>query len=211
MKIDSLHYISQHAMDGSHLTAIQQALDSGCKWIQLRIKDEAPGDILEYAITARHLCEVHGARLIINDYPEIALKSGAQGLHLGLDDMPIGLAREIVGTDMIIGGTANTLQQVEQRIADGADYIGLGPFRYTTTKKKLSPVLGLEGYQRILNQMKTAGLSIPVIAIGGITQDDVGELMKTGIHGVAISGAITFANDPRQVVTSIYQQTQDIC
>jgi len=211
MNIDRLHYISQNAMDGSHLTSIRQALDAGCKWIQLRVKDENIGEILQYAIAAKKLCEGYAAELIVNDYPQIALESGAQGLHLGLDDMPISMAREIVGPKMIIGGTANTFRQVQQRVIDGADYIGLGPFRYTATKKTLSPVLGIEGYQNIMNQMKIAGLAIPVLAIGGILESDVLPLIKVGVHGVAISGAITFANDPRQIVKSFYQQTESLC
>ena len=200
--IDSLHYISQETPNGTHLTAISQALQAGCKWIQLRMKDQPAGMILEYAIETRRMCEQHGAKLIVNDHPEIARKAGAYGVHLGLQDMPLQLARDIVGPDMIIGGTANTHQHVLQRIAEGADYIGLGPFRFTRTKKNLSPVLGLQGINTIMQALSAT--PIPVIAIGGILAEDIPLLMQTGVHGVAVSGAITHAAEPALVVHQLY-------
>ncbi|NHA02844.1 thiamine phosphate synthase [Mucilaginibacter sp. HC2] len=204
--IHKLHYISQPPTNGTHLTAIKAALNAGCKWIQLRVKDAPENLILEYALEARALCEEFGAKLIVNDHPEIALKAGAYGLHLGLQDMPIAQARQIVGNQMIIGGTANTFEHVEQRVTEGADYIGLGPYRFTRTKQKLSPILGLEGYQAILEKVRSAGINIPIIAIGGIEPDDIQAIMQTGIYGVAISGAITHATDAAQITQFIYQQ-----
>jgi thiamine-phosphate pyrophosphorylase len=211
MSIDKLHYISQQASDGSHLTAIQQALDAGCQWIQLRIKNQTEESLLAYATAAKKLCDAYSAKLIVNDYPEIALKAQVHGLHLGLEDMSIPLARQIVGAEMIIGGTANTFKQVQQRIVEGADYVGLGPFRFTKTKEKLSPVLGLGGYQEILQQMKEANLDTPVIAIGGLLPGDIKSLMNVGIHGVAISGAITFAANRQETVQSIYSTINSAC
>jgi thiamine-phosphate pyrophosphorylase len=200
--IDRLHYISQEPKTGSHLTAISQALDAGCKWVQLRVKEQPVDLILEYAIEANRLCNQHGAKLIVNDHPEIALKAGAYGLHLGLQDMSISDAREIVGHKMIIGGTANTFQHVEQRIAEGADYIGLGPYRFTSTKKKLSPILGWGGINAIMKRLGAA--DIPIIAIGGILQEDITSIMETGVHGVAVSGAITYAANPVDIVHQMY-------
>ncbi|OCX50686.1 thiamine-phosphate diphosphorylase [Mucilaginibacter sp. PPCGB 2223] len=204
--MDKLHYISQQPKDNTHLNAIKAALNAGCKWIQLRVKDQ-PGDIiLQYAIEAVKLCNGYGARLIVNDHPEIALKAGAHGLHVGLQDMPIRQARQIVGSNMIIGGTANTFTHIQQRVAEGADYIGLGPYRFTTTKQKLSPILGIEGYRGIMNKMRLANINIPVIAIGGIVPADIPLIMQTGVHGVALSGAITYAADAGQMVSEIYDQ-----
>ena len=202
--IDTLHFISQETPTRTHLTAIHQALQAGCKWIQLRIKDQPAGLILEYAIEAKRMCEQHGAKLIVNDHPEIALKAAAYGVHLGLQDMPLQLAREIVGPDMIIGGTANTHQHVLQRMAEGADYIGLGPYRFTRTKKNLSPVLGLQGIHAIMQRLSAT--AIPVIAIGGILPEDIPLLMQTGVHGVAVSGAITHAAAPSVAVGQLYDQ-----
>ncbi|MFS2186035.1 thiamine phosphate synthase [Mucilaginibacter sp. Mucisp84] len=202
--IDKLHYISQQPQNGTHAGAIKAALDAGCKWVQLRVKDQPEDIILQYAIEAVKLCDGYGARLIVNDHPEIAKKAGAHGLHLGLQDMPIQQARQIVGHDMIIGGTANTFAHVKQRVAEGADYIGLGPYRFTTTKQKLSPILGLDGYRDIMDQMRFANMSIPVIGIGGIVPADIPLIIQSGVYGVALSGAITHATNARQVVSEIY-------
>lgn len=194
--IDKLHYISQETENISHLDAIKKTLIAGAKWIQLRVKNKPEEAILELAIKANALCKTYGARLIVNDHPQIALKAEAYGLHLGLTDMPIAEARSIVGNQMIIGGTANTFEHVKQRVAEGADYIGLGPYRFTTTKQNLSPIIGLEGYEAIMKQVSVSGISTPIIAIGGIELADISLIMTTGVHGVALSGALTNAPDP---------------
>ena len=204
--IDKLHYISQQSETGSHLTAISQALEAGCKWVQLRVKNQPADVILEYAIEANKLCSQYGAKLIVNDHPEIALKAGAYGVHLGLQDMSVAQARRIVGQKMIIGGTANTFQHVQQRVAEGVDYIGCGPYRFTTTKEKLSPILGLEGFKAIMKQMRAAKITVPVIGIGGVLPEDITSLMDAGLYGVALSGAITNAEDRKAVVSYIYQR-----
>jgi len=203
--IDRLHYISQQPENGTHLTAIKAALEAGAKWIQLRVKFEPKENILQYAFKAVALCNEYGAKLIVNDYLEIALEAGAHGLHLGLDDRPVQDARNIAGPKLIIGGTANTFEHVQQRVAEGVDYIGLGPYRFTKTKQKLSPILGLEGYAEILNRVDQAGIKTPIIAIGGIETQDIKKIMETGLYGVAVSGAITYATDPAATVAEIYE------
>jgi thiamine-phosphate pyrophosphorylase len=203
--IDKLHYISQQTENGSHLTAIAEALDAGCKWVQLRVKDQPVDVILEHAIAANKLCNRYGAKLIVNDHPEIAQKAGAYGVHLGLQDMSVAQARRIVGPEMIIGGTANTFQHIQQRVAEGVDYIGCGPYRFTTTKAKLSPIVGLEGFKTIVEQMHAANITVPLIGIGGILPEDIALLLDAGLYGVAISGAITKAADRQAMVDYIYQ------
>jgi len=202
--IDKLHYISQETENIGHLDAINKTLIAGAKWIQLRVKNKPDDVILELAIKANALCKAYGARLIVNDHPLIALKAEAYGLHLGLMDMPIAEARKIVGAQMIIGGTANTFEHIKQRAAEGADYIGLGPYRFTNTKQNLSPIIGLEGYEAIMKQVSITGITTPVIAIGGIELNDISLIMTTGVHGVALSGALTNANDPADIINEIY-------
>jgi len=202
--INKLHYISQAPDAGRHLEAINKILVAGGKWIQLRVKNQTEETVLPIAIAAVKLCEQFGAKLIVNDYPMVALKANAYGVHLGLDDMPIAEARALVGPDMIIGGTANTLAHMQLRADEGADYIGLGPYRFTTTKENLSPVIGLQGYVTLMKQAREAGISLPVIAIGGIRPADIPSLMETGIHGVAISGALSNINDTADMLTGIY-------
>lgn len=191
MEISKLQYISQASADGSHLTAIEKVLREGGKWIQLRVKDEPETIITALAIAANQLCQAYGARLIVNDYPLIALAANAYGVHLGLDDMPVPEARQLLGPNKCIGGTANTFEHILQRAAEGVDYIGLGPFRFTRTKKNLSPILGLAGYTQLMQQVREAGISLPIIAIGGIEQPDLLLLKQTGIYGIALSGLLT--------------------
>ncbi|ETZ21600.1 thiamine phosphate synthase [Pedobacter sp. V48] len=202
--IDKLHYISQETEHTSHLDAINKTLIAGAKWIQLRVKNKPEDVILELAIKTNALCKAYGARLIVNDHPLIALKAGAYGLHLGLTDMAIGEARSIVGERMTIGGTANTFEHIKQRVAEGVDYIGLGPYRFTNTKQNLSPIIGLEGYETIMEQVSIAGITTPIIAIGGIELNDISLIMTTGVHGVALSGALTNANDPAAELAKMY-------
>ncbi|ESU23136.1 thiamine-phosphate pyrophosphorylase [Flavobacterium enshiense DK69] len=166
-------------------------MDNGCDWIQLRFKNGNPQELFTLAEAAKTLCEEYLATFIINDKVDLALQVNADGVHLGLNDMKIEEARNILGNHKIIGGTANTLEDVLLRIKENCDYIGLGPFRFTTTKDNLSPILGLQGYLNIVAQMKAQNMDIPVYAIGGIQLEDIESLMETGIHGIAISGLIT--------------------
>ena len=205
--IAKLQYISQENAEQTHLYAIKKALEAGCNWIQLRVKNQPEEKVLELALEARKLCDAFSAKLIVNDHPEVALKAKADGLHLGLQDMPVLQARAIVGPEMIIGGTANIFEHVLQRVAEGVNYIGLGPFRFTRTKEKLSPILGLEGYKTIMQQMQEAQISLPIIAIGGIELEDVASIIQTGIYGVAVSGAITRAENPKETVQEMLLQT----
>ncbi len=198
--ISNLQYISQKTSNGTHLDAIKSVLAAGSKWIQLRIKDMHPDTILDFAKQAVALCEANNAKLIVNDHPQIALEAGAHGVHLGLQDMPIRQARAIVGQNMIIGGTANTFEHILQRINEGVDYIGLGPYRFTSTKQNLSPIIGLAGYKSILTLVQQVGITTPIIAIGGILASDIPVLMQTGVYGVAISGALTNQTNPAEIL-----------
>jgi thiamine-phosphate pyrophosphorylase len=189
--IQSLQYISQAPRTGTHLDAIEQVLQAGGKWIQLRIKNQSEAEILPFAQTAQALCESYGARLIINDYPHLAKAVASYGVHLGLEDMPIPEARKVISPGQIIGGTANTFEHIQQRVAEGADYIGLGPFRFTHTKENLSPIVGLDGYYKLMEKVKQAGIKTPIVAIGGIEAADIQDILETGIYGIAISAALT--------------------
>ena len=144
-----------------YIDGVRMALEGGCQWIQLRMKDASEEEVLKTAKSTRKLCRKYGAVFILDDYVELVERTGADGVHLGKDDMPIDKARRLLGKDKIIGGTANTFEDVKRIYSAGADYIGCGPFRFTTTKKKLSPILGLDGYRRIIEQMNTYGIKYP--------------------------------------------------
>ncbi|MBS0025983.1 thiamine phosphate synthase [Chitinophaga sp. 22321] len=200
--ISTLHYISQP----HHTDNILAACDAGCKWIQLRIKNEPAETILPVAEAVKKICDRYQASLIINDHPQIAVAVGAAGVHVGKLDMSVAEARVITGPEMIVGGTANTLEDILQHVADGASYVGVGPFRFTTTKQNLSPILGLSGYQSIIQALQKKNIAIPVIAIGGILLEDIPALLAAGVYGVAVSGLITHAANRQTVVHHIHQQ-----
>lgn len=202
VELAPLHYVSQSNASLSHLEAIENACKAGCKWVQLRMKNVSYQEYLDTAIAAKAICERHQALLTINDNPKVALASKAGGLHLGKEDMSPTEARKIVG-DIVIGGTANAWEDIVRLSKEPINYIGLGPFRYTSTKEKLSPILGLEGYKKLLKKMEENGIDIPVFAIGGIQLEDVEAIQSTGISGIAVSGLITNADDPTAICESI--------
>lgn len=198
-----LQYISQGVDAASHWRNIQAALDAGCTWVQLRCKHLPEATVLSVATHIKKICESYNALLIVNDNVHIAKAANADGVHLGLDDMHIADARVILGADKIIGGTANTLEHLIQRAKEGCNYIGLGPYRFTTTKEKLSPILGAQGYKERMDVLEAMGISIPVYAIGGILLDDVQTIMNTGVYGIAVSGLITQAVDQKNIVQQL--------
>lgn len=179
-----------------HVEGAKLALQGGCRWIQLRMKDAMEIDFLRAAKKIRRLCDEYHATFILDDHVEWVGLTGADGVHLGKNDMPVDEARKMLGRNKIIGGTANTFEDVERLFRQGADYIGCGPFRFTTTKKNLSPVLGLEGYRDITAQMKAHDIQLPFVAIGGILHQDIPAIMQTGVTGIAVSGAILNAENP---------------
>lgn len=188
---NKLQYISQGETVEKQLYNIHQALDAGCNWIQMRFKNQTPEKRFVLAEEVKILCKKYSADFIVNDDVLLAQKIAADGVHLGLTDMSIPEAKAILGDRKIIGATANTFEDALFQSKNGCDYIGLGPFQFTETKEKLSPILGLEGYVSILNKMKAENILTPVYAIGGITLENIESLVKTGIHGIAVSGMIT--------------------
>jgi thiamine-phosphate pyrophosphorylase len=198
--ISKLHYITQDIEGASHVQLVEDACKAGVYWVQLRLKNTSYEDWKTIAEKALAICKKYNAKLIINDNVALAKEIGADGVHVGKQDMPVSKAKEILGPDFIIGGTANTFEDVKLHAKSGADYIGLGPFRFTTTKDKLSPILGLEGYKAIVDRCKQENIVVPIIAIGGITEADVEDLSATGIYGVAVASAITHAENKKEMV-----------
>ncbi|KRD10824.1 thiamine-phosphate synthase [Flavobacterium sp. Root901] len=201
-----LQYISQGNTIEEQLYNIHQALDFGCDWIQMRFKNQTEKNSFALAEAVKLLCEEYLATFIVNDNLYLAQEIAADGIHLGLSDMKIDEARSILGKSKIIGGTANTFEDIQNHVRNGCDYIGLGPFRYTVTKEKLSPILGLSGYFEILQKMKKNKIEIPVYAIGGITLRDINPLMETGIHGVAVSGIITESTEKKILIQQLNEK-----
>jgi thiamine-phosphate pyrophosphorylase len=206
--INTLQYITQSNSEESILSEVKTVLEAGITWVQLRIKEESL-DYLRIAKQVKILTDKAESVLIINDRVDIAIEIDADGVHVGLTDMPIQEVRTLIGTDKIIGGTANTVVDAKNAELFGADYIGLGPFKHTTTKKVLSPVLGIEGYKNSIPKTEPYGwqlatFNIPILAIGGLVIDDILALKKeTGIHGVALSGLIYNSEDKPNLIKEL--------
>lgn len=191
-----IQFITHSNTRYDYVEGARLALEGGCRWIQLRMKDAKEVDFLLAAKQIGAMCKEYGATFILDDHVEWVGITGADGVHLGKNDMPVDEARNQLGANRIIGGTANTFEDVERLWRQGANYIGCGPYRFTTTKKNMSPVLGLDGYRHIISKMKAHDINIPVVAIGGILQPDIKDVMATGVSGIAVSGAILNAENP---------------
>jgi len=184
MKISKLQYIT---VSPAHA---EEACKGGVDWIQLRVKNKNEDEWKLIALEAKKICKARGAKLIINDSVKLAKIVGADGVHLGKEDMPPDEARKLLGPDFIIGGTANTIEDIQRLALLKVDYIGLGPFRFTNTKKNLSPLLGIQGYIDLMKECEAESIKVPIIAIGGIQMEDVDAILETGIYGIAVSSAI---------------------
>lgn len=185
------------------ISGTRAVLEGGCRWVQLRMKEARDEEFLRVGREVERLCRQYGATFLLDDRVHLVAELGADGVHLGKNDMPPREARALLGPQKIIGATANTFGDIERAAAQGADYIGLGPFRFTRTKEKLSPILGIEGYREILARCAERGIRLPVVAIGGITAADVDALMATGIAGIALSGALLNAENPAEETKKI--------
>lgn len=190
MKLDRVYYISQGQTTQDHLINIENACIAGCKLIQLRLKDVSTKEFILAANAAKGICLQFGAMLIINDNVEVAIKTKANGIHVGKNDMAPSEIKNLF-PEAIIGGTANTLEDCLELISQDVDYIGLGPFRFTETKKKLSPILGIAGYSRVVSALNNQGFKTSVYAIGGITPSDTDSIYQTGVYGIAVSGIMS--------------------
>ena len=192
----SIQFITHQNDCIGYAEGAKMALEGGCKWIQLRMKDATDDEVRSVAAEIQPLCKQNEAIFLLDDRVELVRELHADGVHLGKNDMPVDEARRVLGEEFIIGGTANTFEDIERLASQGADYIGCGPFRFTTTKKNLAPVLGIEGYRDIIENMRRAGIDIPVVAIGGITASDIDDILATGVKGIAGSGSVLTAENP---------------
>ena len=191
-----LQFITHESDRYSIVEEAQMAIEGGCRWIQLRMKDATDEEVRNVALEIIPMCRESDTLLIIDDRVNLVNDLKVSGVHLGKDDMDPLEARELLGPHAIIGITANTADDLLKYKGKDIDYAGVGPFRFTTTKKNLAPQLGLDGYRDIVSQLKASDMTLPIVAIGGITIDDIDPLLQTGVNGIAMSGAIINADDP---------------
>lgn len=206
--MEKLQYISSGESIEEHISNITKACKYGVKWVQLRLKKYSEKETKEAAIEVKTITERYQVTFILNDYLHLVKELDLDGVHLGKNDFSISAAKEQLGNDKIIGATANTYEDIVNAYNQGANYIGLGPFQFTTTKENLSPVLGVDGYSAILSQLKTNNINIPVYAIGGVQIKDIPPLIKTGIQGIAVSSLISKSENKKETIRQIFQQFQ---
>ena len=186
------------------LEQIEDALKGGVTLVQLREKDLEEAAFLREAIQAKELCHRYHVPLIINDNVEVALKSGADGVHVGIEDAPVAEIRKQAGKDFIIGATAKTIQQAQLAEASGADYLGVGAVFPSPTKKSAIRITNEQ-----LNEI-CASVSIPAVAIGGITRDNLAQLKGSRIDGVAVVSAIFAAEDVKTAAEQLKQEVLSV-
>lgn len=207
-----LQFITHYSKDYSYIDSVHIALEGGCRWVQLRMKDSDEILFEKTAIVVQQMCKEYGANFIIDDNVALAKKIEADGVHLGKNDMPITEARKLLGEGFIIGSTVNSFEDILYILKSGItpDYFGCGPFRYTSTKKNIAPILGYEGYLNINHKMFDNNIQIPLIAIGGIRKKDIPQLLKRGVSGIALSSSILNASNPinemQEIVNMIYNK-----
>jgi len=200
MKISPLQFITHDHPELSAADQVEKALQAGLKWVQLRLKNADEFIWEKEAVESMEHCEKYGGTLIINDNVEVAQRVMAHGVHLGKSDMNAEEARSILGNDYIIGRTCNTPEDISECNALPVNYIGLGPYSTTTTKNNLSQLLGVEGLQIAVQS------NLPVIGIGGITLNDLGQLKQvSSLHGIAFSGLLLQSEDWTKTVAALKQ------
>lgn len=199
-----LQFITHHNERYSYIDSARMALEGGCRWVQLRMKDANEEDMEHTAIVVQKMCRDYGATFIIDDNVALTKRIGADGVHLGKNDMPVAEARKMLGEGYIIGATVNTFDDIVNTLHTATpDYFGCGPFRHTTTKRNLAPILGYEGYREVISKMRERNIEIPLIAIGGIAKGDIPELLRCGVNGIALSGSILNSKNPIKEMTDI--------
>ena len=199
-----IQFITHRTERFDELESAKIALEGGCRWIQLRMKDATLDEIKQVALQLKPLCKTYNAVFLLNDHVALCKEIEADGVHLGKADMNPREARQLLCDNFIIGSTCNTFEDIENLKDSPIDYIGLGPFRFTKTKKNLSPTLGIDGYKNIVNQCIKHNITIPIVAIGGITADDVVPILQIGVSGIALSSAILQAENPVEEMRKIW-------
>jgi thiamine-phosphate pyrophosphorylase len=182
-----LQCITSDSNELSHPEQIEELCEAGAKWIQLRMKNKSAEEMEEIALEALEICDDYDALLIINDHFDLALKIQAGGVHLGKEDMNWKAARDLAGSDFIIGGTVNSLKDAREALASRSlDYVGVGPYRFTETKENLASVLDAKSLTEIIDFLG----ELPKVVIGGVRPDDLPAIAAINAEGVAVSSGL---------------------
>ncbi|MDE6397362.1 MAG: thiamine phosphate synthase [Muribaculaceae bacterium] len=201
-----LQFITDSVTVDGTVKQVHEAIKGGCKWIQIRMKGIAISEINKVLDIVGPVCLQNQVTLIVDDHVDLALRPDVNGVHLGQTDISTVDASKILGDSKIIGLTINTEGQALKAKDSSADYYGVGPWRYTITKKRLAPILGPDGVKKIIKVLKTDSPDREVVVIGGVRAEDVKDILSTGADGIAVSGAITRAEDPSLATTDFIKR-----
>ena len=204
--IEKFQFITHDIHQLTHIEQAQIACESGAKWIQYRCLTKDDEALLKDINVIAEICDDWGATLIVTNHVHLNRKADIQGFHIEDMDADFIKLREHLGEDITIGGSSNTAEGLLRLAAEGVDYAGCGPFNITTTKPNNSALLGVEGYAKVAGLLKEKEIDMPVLAVGGITLEDVDALMATGIFGIAASSAINQAEDMALAYQSFYDK-----
>lgn len=201
-KIGKLHILTDTVLQSrfSHMEITRLAIVGGADAIQYRQKSGSTREMIEIARNMKRLCSEADVTFIVNDRLDVAIAAEADGVHLGQDDFPIPMARELLGEGRIIGGSAATLDEARKCLSEGADYVGFGPVYPTSSKDDAGPVSGID----ILKQVVEI-IPVPIIAIGGVGAENIPDVMRAGAHGIAVISAVCCQDDPEKATRSLYQ------
>lgn len=193
--------ITESACKGPWLQVAEHAIAGGADCLQLREKSLESGELLHRAQSLVTLCRKHGVISIINDRPDIAIMAGADGVHVGQGDLPCREVRKLVGTGKIVGVSTHCIDHARAAVMDGADYIGVGPIFHSPTKPR-DFLPGLDYARHVAETIK-----LPAVAIAGITEENVAQVMATGLRAVAVTAAVVGSDDPRAAASRLKHLT----
>jgi len=199
-KIGRLHVLTDTELQSryTHVGLTTMAIAGGADTIQFRQKSGSTREMIEIAAKIKQLCTASEVTFIVNDRLDVAIASDADGIHLGQNDFPIPLARKILGDNRIIGGSAATLEEAVICVSEGADYIGFGPVFPTGSKSDAGPVSGID-----ILKAAVQDFPLPIIAIGGVSVNNIPDIMRTGAHGIAVISAVCCQADPEKATRKL--------
>jgi thiamine-phosphate pyrophosphorylase len=205
-QIGKLHILTDIVLQTrfSHIELAQLAIRGGADTIQFRQKSGSTREMIQVAHDVKRVCIESGVTFMVNDRVDVAIASEADGVHLGQDDFPIPLARELLGKGCIIGGSAATLEEARKCLSDGADYVGFGPVYPTTSKDDAGPVSGISILKGVVET-----IPLPIIAIGGVGAENTAEVVGAGAHGIAVISAVCCQEDPEQATRALHRALLD--
>lgn len=199
-----LQFITQETRKYSIIEQVKMAINGGCRWIKLCMNSASVHDMKTVAEEIIPLCQETDTILVLDHRVELTMELKVHGVHLNSNDMPIRDAREYLGAGAIIGISANTATEVIATRGLDVDYVELGPYR--SADGQSDKVLGLEGYTKIVAEIRNASIELPIVAVGDITIEDIPQIMSTGVNGIAMSKAIINAENPVEYIQQILNE-----